>query len=421
MTQKTPPPEGQPKEALRQRRERALFRQQKRREQLKQGESGERRAIFERRLKKASARKAPVTLRTRGYYRFTRDFPDNVDESGLRENRSGKKRAVVRGILWAIGLIAVFCVSFTLAKTAWMVSNEPPAVTVPAEPEDTQTAAFRAVHFSREDMETATADSIKKTLADAGAATAVLEVKDAEGYVFVYDALIKDLRDLNVRTAAYINCFQDSYHTWNTPALAVRSLNENGGVWTDNSGAGWLNPFSAGAREMLLDTVKNAADAGFDYILLDNVCFPADSGSATAYYAGENEYTGTRNLVLRGFISDAVSAAGKAGTILLTRYTALDPDASPDRAPTYGSLLDTAAGMLAADVRLSRQQKNVTVGEETFADPADIPYAFTLAVGEFALHNAETVRVLLCIENGEAAGEALKAADFAGVYGWILW
>ena len=152
MKQKTTPPEGQPKEALRQRREHALFRLQKRREQLKKGESGERRAIFERRLKKASARKAPKTLRTRGYYRFTRDFPDTVDENGLRENRSGKKRALLRRILWAVGLIAVFCVSFTLAKTAWMVSNEPPAVTVPAEPEDTQTAAFRAVHFSREDM-----------------------------------------------------------------------------------------------------------------------------------------------------------------------------------------------------------------------------------------------------------------------------
>jgi hypothetical protein len=421
MKQNSPPPEGQPKEALRQRRERALSRQRKRREQQQKSESGERRAIFERRLKKASARKAPFTLRTRGYYRFSRDFPGNVDETGLRENRSGRKRAVLRGILWAIGLIAVFCVSFTLAKAAWLVSNEPPAVTGPTEPADTEMTAFRALHFSRGDMEDAGEAYVKQALKDAGAAVAVFEVKDAEGYVYVYTDLLRELHADGIRAAAYISCFQDSVHTWETPALSVRSLNENGGVWTDNAGAGWLNPFSPEARALLLDTVKNAADAGFDYILLDHVCFPADSGSATAFYAGESEYHGTRNQVLTAFVSDAVAAAGKAGTILLTRIGAFDPTFSADRAPTYGDLLHTAAGMLAADARLSRQQKNQTVGEETFADPADIPYAFTLAVGEFALQNAENTRVLLCVDRNESAEETLKAADFAGVYGWILW
>ena len=61
------------------------------------------------------------------------------------------------------------------------------------------------------------------------------------------------------------------------------------------------------------------------------------------------------------------------------------------------------------------------MGGETFADPADIPYAFTLAAGEFALHNAETGRVLLCLEAGDTAEETLKAARFARAAGWILW
>ena len=421
MKQKETPLAGHTKEALRQRRERALSRQQKRREQQKKGESGVRRAVFARRLQKASSRKAPVTLRTRGYYRFTRDYPGNVDEAGFRENRPGKKRAVLRGVLWALGLVAVFCLSFTLAKAAWLVSNEPPAVTEPTEPVNTESAAFQALHFSRRAVENASAASLLRSLEAAEADVAVLEVKDTEGYVYVYDTLVPALHAAGKRAAAYICCFTDPIHAWETPSLAVRSLNANGEVWTDNAGAGWLNPFSAEARALLLDTVKNAAAAGFDYVVLDNVCFPADSGSATAYYAGEDEYTGTRNQVLRGFISDAVSAAGKAGTVLLTRYTSFDPDASADRAPAYGNLLDTAAGMTAADARLSRQNKNVTVGAETFADPADIPYAFTLAVGEFAVANAGNARVLLCLENDATAQETVKAAKFAGVYGWILW
>ena len=421
MKQKETPHAGHTKEALRQRRERALSRQQKRREQQKKGESGVRRAVFARRLQKASSRKAPVTLRTRGYYRFTRDFPGNVDESGFRENRPSKKRAVLRGVLWALGLFAVFCLSFTLAKAAWLVSNEPPAVTEPAEPVNTEPAAFQALHFSRSDPRIASADALLRALNAADAQIAVLEVKDAYGYIYVYDTLIPQLHRMDISAAAYISCFQDSFHTWDTPALSVRTLNEYGGAWTDNSGAGWLNPFSAEARGILLDTVKSAADAGFDYILLDNVCFPADSGSASAYYAGESDYNGTRNQVLTGFISDAVSAAGKAATILLSRFSAFDAEAGADRAPTYGDLLHTAAGVLAADVRLSGQPKNVTVGEETFADPADLPYAFTLAVAEFTVKNAPGSRVVLCMDNDRTAKEAVKAAEYAGVEGWILW
>ena len=421
MKQKTPSPKGHPSESLRQRRERALNRQQRRREQQKKGASGERDAVFARRLKKAPSRKAPVTLRTRGYYRFTRDFPGTVDETGFRENKPARKRAVIKGIVWALGLMAVFCVSFTLAKTAWLVSNEPPAQTQPAEPAQTESVAFHAVHFPREVTEAATADGIKQALEKAGADTAVLEVKDAYGYVYVYDELIRKLHGEGLSAAAYITCFQDSCHTWDTPSLSVRTLNENGDPWTDNAGAGWLNPFAPEARALLLEIIRGAADEGFDYILLDNVCFPADSGSATAFYPGEDEYPGTRNQVLTAFVSDAVTAAGKAGTILLTRISAFDPEAAADRAPTYGNLLHTAAGMLAADARLSLQPGNVTVGGETFADPADLPYAFTLAAGEFALKHTENSRVLLCLENGDTAEETLKAARFAGAAGWILW
>lgn len=420
MKQKTPSPKGHPSESLRQRRERALNRQQRRREQQKKGASGERDAVFARRLKIAPSRKAPVTLRTRGYYRFTRDFPGSVDEEGFRENRQSKKRAAVKGVLWALTLLAVFCVSFILAKTAWLVSNIPPAVTQPAEPAGSDAEGFRALHFSRESPEETDAQRVTDRLEAADAAVAVLEVKDEYGYGYVYAELIQALHAQGFRAAAYISCFKDSYHTWDNAALSVRG-GADGAPWTDNAGAGWLNPFAPEARALLLEIIRGAADEGFDYILLDNVCFPADSGSATAFYPGEDEYPGTRNQVLTAFVSDAVTAAGKAGTILLTRISAFDPEAAADRAPTYGNLLHTAAGMLAADARLSLQPGNVTVGGETFADPADLPYAFTLAAGEFALKHTENSRVLLCLENGDTAEETLKAARFAGAAGWILW
>lgn len=44
------------------------------------------RADFERKRKTASDEKAPLTSRTRGYYRFSRDYPAVVDENRFREN-----------------------------------------------------------------------------------------------------------------------------------------------------------------------------------------------------------------------------------------------------------------------------------------------------------------------------------------------
>ena len=407
---------------LRQRRERALSRMRARREQQKTGEHNERTAVFRRRLTQASDARAPMTVRTRGYYRFSREFPGETDADGLRENSADKKRKVRLGLLWAAGLIAVFCLSFLLAKTAWFVSSQPPAVTEPTEPTDSESAAFAAVHVPRDAMEEADAQTLLDMVSAADGNVAVLECKDEEGYQYVYEtSLLNALRAKGVKTAAYISCFKDTFNTGTDPAKAVRSYNEKGAVWTDNAGSGWLNPFSADARGLLLDAVRAAADAGFDYILLDNVCFPADAGSASAFYTGEDAFTGTRNQLLRGFISDAVAAAGKAGTILMTRYTSFDPEVSPDRAPAYGDLLNTGAGMMAADARTGAQSRNVTVNGETFADPAKLPYAFTLAVAEFALQNAGGTRVIVCVRNDDTAAEAVKAAGFAGVYGWLLW
>ncbi len=52
----------------------------------KQSLAEQSREVFERKKNTASDKKAPFTARTRGYYRFSKDYPSNVDENRFREN-----------------------------------------------------------------------------------------------------------------------------------------------------------------------------------------------------------------------------------------------------------------------------------------------------------------------------------------------
>lgn len=406
---------------VRRRRELALSRLQARRAEKKQAAESERSRIYRKRLKNAPIRKAPLTSRTRGYYRFSKDYPGNVDENGMRENAVSKKRLLRQRLCLAAALIAVFCISFVAAKAAWLAAKTPPQdVTAPTQEEKAPLTA--AMHFTQDALEGADASGVLARLKNAGCTVAVLEFKDVYGSTHRgFTPLMKALQAQGVKTAAYISCFKDTLHAAETPGLAVQTVNGAAGYWKDNGGSGWLNPFSDAARTLLLNTVRTAAGDGYDYILLDNVCFAADSGSAAAYYPGESEFTGTRNQLLTGFVNDAVAAAGSASTILMGKYGAFDPAAPQDRAPCFGPLNGTSAGLICADARFSEQQKNITVGGSKFANASDIPFAFVLAVGELAALGAGERGVVLCIENGGAAAEAIRAAGYAGAAGYILW
>jgi hypothetical protein len=414
-------PARKPADARTRRLELALKRIREKRAQEQADRSGERSAVFAARLKNASSRKAPQTARTRGYYRFSRAYPGEVDADGMRENSTPKKGRLLRVSALLLLAVAVFLGAYCVTRAARLHSEAAPAVSVPT-PAQTEPAALRALmHFTPDETENASADGLAAALERAGCSAAVLEYKDEYGRIYKERAaLVSALHAQGYRAAAYISCFKDSFRPELDPSLAVQPVNRPNEAWKDNTGNGWLNPFSAEARRLLLDTVASAAADGFDYILLDNVCFAGDSGSAAPFYAGESEFTGTRNQLLRGFVSDAVSAAGGARTILMTRFAALEAGAPNDRAPAYGDLLDTAAGTLCADARFSVQPKNVTVNGEAFADAADIPYAFVLAVGEFAVKNAGGTPVLLCVQKS-AAAEAASAAGYAGAAGIILW
>ncbi len=415
-----------------------LERRQETREKQRQAEEQERLQVFVKRTKNASGQKAQRTERTRGFYRFTKVYPARVDTEGFRENTEnlGKKKR-----LWVYLLcgILVFCFSFIVTKTCLMISEDPPANEVADEDNVPPAAQVRMLRFSYDAYAAGNADAVAQALAAEGCNTALFEIKSASGYVNLAmpdfaaagkreidpSEMLKALKDAGCSACAYISCFLDPLAAnWET-SMAVRRTDAGGEVWTDNAGSAWLNPYSQAARTYLTQIVGAAAAAGFDYILLDNVCFSPDSGTAMAYYPGEESINASRNTALTAFVDAAAKSAGNARVIVMCRHTAFDPLANDDLPAYGGNLLQTTASALCVDARLSHQPKNVTVGTERFADVTALPFVFTLAAGDYASQGITDALsgadCMICVEKDENLGDSMRAVELMHLYGYVLW
>jgi len=402
------------------RRRFALSKIQENRDRERTDAEQQRNAVFTKRLRGYSSGKAPRTLRTKGYYRFNKDYPMTVDGEGFRENSASERRVKRRAILIAAGIALAFVFSFVITKTCVYLSGINPAVNaVPDETIARQTVSY--LRLTREEITGEGSGKLSDIVLGSGCSGAIIEVKDEEGNIYLDDFTanaVKELKADGIETAAYISCFKDSLSPDEDSSFRIRKNSSSGELWTDNSGSKWLNPFSESARALLLYTVSAASELGFRMIALDNVGFPSDSGSGTAYFFGENEWTGTRNQLIRGFISDSVSGAGNSVTAIVCSFSAFDAEASAELAPYYGNLLNTGAGIMCADARLSRHPKNVTVGTEKFTDPSEIPYAFILTAGDYAVGNTESEEAFICFDRADSGEDAVS---LSGASGCIIW
>ena len=430
-------PAPDPSQIRQRRRSNALERRSKDRQEAEKALLGEKQEVFRRRLDEASDDRAPVTRRYRGYYPFSRDYPSLTDENGFRENAPRRHRWTAPVALTLVFAL-LFCLAFVVTRRAQLISAEKPAgetdTVAPISAE-----APRTLHFTYEELRLGDADALKKKLEAAGADTALFEYKTQEGYLLfpglpifgenadlrVPDAYqaVAALKGAGYQVGAYVCCFRDRVAAEADPSLGVLRDGEDGRrLWRDNASSPWLNPFSAEARTYLLDAVKAAAEE-FDLIVLDCVCFPTDAGLAAPVFEGETDYPGTRNQLLMSFLSEAVRAAGRARIALIGGVEALSPDADETLPPCYGSMRASPAGVYFADARPSFFGRNVTVGTQTFASPASLPFPFVLAVGERAgeLCGDDALRFGLCVDRGAALEEELAAAAFTDATRVLIW
>ena len=418
----------------------ALARRQSRREESRRTDEREKRSVFRRRLRGASGKKAPYTLRTRAYYRFSREYPGVADRNGFRENAPDRRRLRRLRILGVILAVLVFCGSYTVARALRGVSAQPPEETAAAEPAAAYEPAVRILRVSREELAGETPQRILEKVRAAGCNAALFELKDDDGRMLLYtgetllpgtDGIVPGeedtfacLKKAGVTLVGSVSCFLDNTAPAYAPEMAVLKSG-SGDVWKDAAGNTRLNPFSAAASEYLLDVVRAAAGAGFEMLVLRNVDFPAQTGVAPASFPGEFDGTATRSGALLSFVSAVVKNAGEAKVALMEPCGAFDA-AATNSEPLYGgNLLATAAGTLCVDARPSLQKRNAVIGDEVFFDAAGLPFPFVLAAGEFARSGMQEAgaeaRLFLCVENGESLEKQLDAVRLLRADGYLVW
>jgi hypothetical protein len=80
-------------------------------------------------------------------------------------------------------------------------------------------------------------------------------------------------------------CFEDPVLSEKRPDLAI--LTSGGGIWRNNAGLGWTNPYNKRVWDYNLEIAKAAVRAGFDEIQFDYVRFPSDGDIEAAVFPGK--------------------------------------------------------------------------------------------------------------------------------------
>ncbi len=412
------------------------------REQKKSEIEQEKAEIFEKKRQAASDKKAPLTVKTKSFYRFSKDFPNNVDDKGFRENGiiSKKRRKFIIWGTLAVCILA-FCCAFTLSKAGIELSMKEPSTTAQATENTENTSSFSAYHFTYDDLYEADTEKMKSALKKADCNTAVFEYKTEHGYVIFPSKTVigasankrlssavktvQTLSEAGIKTAAYISCFKDTVAAVGDLSYSVRQTSSEGGAWRDNSDNGWLNPFSQNTTDYILTLVEEAAQTGFDYIFLDNVCFSTDAGNAKAYYTDESTSKYNRNTVLQAFIKSCQAKAQKSKVIVMCDISAYNSRTVSD-GKYAGNLLSLGSENLAVDLRLSKQPKTVKIGSYEFSLVKELPYVFVLDASEYAaqeLTAAESTPkdAFIVLENSDSLEEQISAAEFSGFTNIIIW
>lgn len=151
--------------------------------------------------------------------------------------------------------------------------------------------------------------------------TFVVDIKDASGYVShpskvplaveigatediripSLSWLLGELEAAEIYPVARIVIVKDPVLAAAHPEVAVQDT--AGGVWTDNNGVVWLNPFNRDVWEYHVDLAREVAEMGFKEIQWDYVRFPDAPASALgrAHFPGRDGQP--RTTAIRGFLA----------------------------------------------------------------------------------------------------------------------
>lgn len=393
-------------------------------------------ALFRRRVREASEKKAPKTLRTKAYYRFSRDFPAAVTPDGFRENNPEKEKlSFGKKLAVFLCCAAVFILSFTAVKTAVQLSTKPvPEEAAPSV--STVGESFLALHITAEELASLSSTEIKAKIIGSGCNKAVFEFKSEYGYVYfdvnsfiggsadkkIADAWdkINELKAEGISCAAYISCFKDTVAASSLKGMEIKD--NDGNAFLDNNGFSWLNPFSDKSMNYIHETIRKALDGGFDKVILDNICFPSEYSSVTPVI-GDNADDTSKNMMLRRFIDYTIEEFGNNSVIIMSTVSGFSQTGDAPGEKYGGTLMKTYSISHAVDLRINHQDTEIINDSQLFGYINEMPDVFILDAGDEAVkklrENKEATNIYAVVDlTHENAQELLSSVNIQNIIFW---
>jgi hypothetical protein len=95
---------------------------------------------------------------------------------------------------------------------------------------------------------------------------------------------VRELHEQGIYVIGRVVSFEDPILSEKRPELAIGT--RGGGVWRNDAGLGWTNPYDKRVWNYNVQVAKSAVRAGFDEIQFDYVRFPSDGDIESAVFAG---------------------------------------------------------------------------------------------------------------------------------------
>jgi hypothetical protein len=257
-----------------------------------------------------------------------------------RRQQARRRRAVRR--LSLVGLVVLTAAGLTVGAR-WLGGDTPtvtapaaqpeaaqtPAATAPAAPEPrARPAEIRGVHVTMALASLPGKLDEYLSLTSDGLNTLQLDVKDENGEVgfrspkvplahkigaarpyYKARQVAQRVRKHGIYLVGRVVVFEDPVLSRNRPQMAIRTA--DGGVWTNDVGLGWTNPYDRRVWQYNVDLAVAAIEAGFDEIMFDYVRFPTDGDLASAVFNGAQKVP--KHETIADFLDYAASRIRPAG------------------------------------------------------------------------------------------------------------
>lgn len=385
----------------------------------------------------------PQVSHTKGYYRFSKDFPSVTDSDGFRDNNvtinSPAKKAAVRR--WLILLfVCVFIVTFMVASLCNAISNLP----IIESAEQTTGEASDSIALSEYKISKLTGDvlsyssieSILSTYKAESINAVIIEFKDAQGYFYFKPSIntsaealskasdnaakiVNDFKSAGIEVFASVSCFADDIYARNNQSHTayVISTPESGSyeqvrsIWYggENSSNAWLSPYSNEVLYYLNTIMSDIQHLGVTGIILENAVLPKTVASENVQFEMSDGAEIPAAEKMAQWVTYAKNTANcKIGlAVSQSRMLEFAKESTPNICFSSG------CDYIVLDARISEAKKGTSINSKQYLDPEKTPKEYTAALltltADFLSANEIEAEIIPVIDDNDTADSVISA------------